>query len=165
MELTISELLDVNFYFHQSKRPRFFEDYRSGSIQITSIGVLFRYSRVFDSCLRRMVLLPSHVALRFTRTSGKRNCVAKRHPVRLLLERLEGISESVCFLLCLVDKLYGTFGHRLFDPTSIFDQGVESYFSIFRAANAFAWMSAAVMYVLCQFKSFDGKMNNDRCTG
>merc|ERR1711871_1047107 len=26
-------------------------------------------------------------------------------------------------------------------------------------------MSAAVMYVLCQFKSFDGKMNNDRCTG
>ena len=69
------------------------------------------------------------------------------------------------FSVCLMDKLYGTFGHRLFDPTSIFDQGVESYFSIFRAANAFAWTGAAVMYVLCQLKAFGGKMNNERCTG
>ena len=36
-----------------------------------------------------------------------------------------------------MDKPYGTFGHDFWSNQH--DQGVESYFSIFRAANAFAW--------------------------
>ena len=69
------------------------------------------------------------------------------------------------FSLCLVDKLYGTFNHQLFDPTSIFENGVESYINIFRAANVFAWSAALILYTLCQFNAFDGGLNNKRCTG
>ena len=88
MEFTLGELLDVDFYFHQIKRARFFESHRPGSVQVIFVGVFFGYSKILHSGVRRMVLLPSPAALHFARTRGERNCVAKWHPVRLLLERL-----------------------------------------------------------------------------
>ena len=71
----------------------------------------------------------------------------------------------IAFSACVMDKLHGTFNHQLFDPTSIFEDGVESYIKIFRAANMFAWVFALVLYTLCQFNAFDGGLNNQRCTG
>ena len=74
----------------------------------------------------------------FARTRGERNCVANGTRLDYYLNGFKAYLVSLfAFSVCLMDKLYGTFGHRLFDPTSIFDQGVESYFSIFLRGECF----------------------------
>ena len=39
MEFTLGELLDVDFYFHQIKRGRFFEGYWPGTVQSIFVGI------------------------------------------------------------------------------------------------------------------------------
>lgn len=69
----------------------------------------------------------------------------------------------VCFAACAADKLYGTFGHRLFDPTVVVSQK-GTFLTYFRAANCFSWAFALVLYMGCRTEAAAG-LKKDLCTG